>query len=784
MAASPKTHPGPGRSTRDQPRAQTTRRRIFTERAARSSAAHRWLTVLGWLVFVAVSYVLGTSAGVVTLTQADQGIGDSGAAERVLAREFPNERAGEEVLIQSRSGPLTAAELRAAVDDLVSRLRRVPAVAAIKSPLKAANTDQLSQDGRSALVTFQITGDPDTAQDRVAPALAATAAVQADHPSLLLGEMGDASVVKAINERIAHDFRRAEFTSLPVTLVILVFAFGALVAAGIPLLLGLTAVAAALGLTALLSHLLHVDPSIQSVVLLIGLAVGVDYSLFYLRREREERAAGRAPAEALFRAAATSGQAVLISGLTVATAMAGMFLMGSRVFQSFGMGTVLVVLIALVGSLTVLPAVLALLGDRVDRGRLPFLRSAGRESRGSLAWRRVVRTVLRRPLLWGGLAAALLVALAIPALRLHTINSGVQGLPTDLPVRQVYDRAAAAFPGQPLPAVVVVNAPDVTAPPVRRGIAALERGALATGVLHRPIAVDVSASRRAARVLISIAGSGTDAVSNHALDLLRRNVIPATIARVPGVQVHTTGMTAASRDFNDSMKSHAPYVFAFVFGLAFLLLLVMFRSIVIPLKAIVLNSLSVAAAYGVLVLVFQEGHLHSLLGFTPIGGVTSWLPMFLFVILFGLSMDYHVLILSRVREAHDAGLPTRQAVGYGVEATASVVTSAALVMVGVFAVFATLSWFDFKTMGVGLAVAVILDATIVRAVLLPATMALLDDWNWYLPRWLEWLPRITTSAPGGATTTPALAGGRGHPPARESDESRAGRTVRQRTTNP
>ena len=261
--------------------------------------------------------------------------------------------------------------------------------------------------------------------------------------------------------------------------------------------------------------------------------------------------------------------------------------------------------------------------------------------------------------------------------------------------------------------------------------------------MGEPIAVDVSASHRAARVRISLAGGGTDAASNHALDLLRGSVIPATIGRVPGVEVQTTGLTADSHDFNASMKSHAPYVFAFVFGLAFLLLLVTFRSIVIPLKAIVLNLLSVGASYGVLVLVFQDGRLQSLLGFHSTGGVTSWLPLFLFVILFGLSMDYHVLILSRVREAYDAGMPTEQAVAYGIEATAGVVTSAALVMVGVFAIFATLGMVDFKMMGVGLAVAVLLDATIVRAVLLPATMKLLGDWNWYLPRWLEWLPRTS-----------------------------------------
>jgi uncharacterized membrane protein YdfJ with MMPL/SSD domain len=717
----------------------------LTARAARWSAAHRWTAVVGWLTFVFVTFAIGSVVGTVTMTSADYAIGDSGKADRVLAREFPDTRSSEEVLIQRSDGRFARPELAAVVGDLVTRLSRARWVTSIRSPLDAGNGGQISKDGRSALVTFQITGNPDSAQDRVDPALAATAAVQRAHPDLFIGEVGDGSANKAVTKRVADDFRRAEFTSLPVTLAILVLAFGALVAAGVPLLLGITAVAAALGLTALFSHLLHVDDSINSVILLIGLAVGVDYSLFYLRRDREERARGHSPADALQIAAATSGRAVLVSGLTVMAAMCGMFLMGSRVFVSFAVGTVLVVAIAIVGSLTVLPAVLSKLGDGVDRGRLPFLRRTGNGR--SLFWVAIVDRVLRRPLLWGGLAAALLIALAIPAFRLHTVNSGVQGLPRDLPVMRVYDRAVRAFPGEPLPAIVVVSARDVTAPNVAAGIAALRHGALATGRMREPIAVDVSASHRTARVRIPLAGKGTDAASNAALELLRRSVIPATIGRVPGVEVHTTGLTADSRDFNDSMKSHAPYVFAFVFTLAFILLLVTFRSVVIPLKAILLNMLSVAAAYGVLVLVFQDGRLESLLGFHSIGGVTSWLPMFLFVILFGLSMDYHVLILSRVRECYDAGMSTERAVAHGIGATASVVTSAAIVMVGVFAIFATLGLIDLKMMGVGLAVAVFLDATIVRAVLLPATMKLLGDWNWYLPRWLEWLPRTSLEAP-------------------------------------
>ncbi len=719
----------------------------FAARAGRWSAAHRKTAILGWLAFVIAAYGLGSASGLVTMKHEDQGAGEARTAERVLAQEFPTERAAENVLIQNESGPWEAPEAVIAIHAVVARLSHTPYVIRLKSPLNPANSAQISSDRHSALVTFDVRGDRDQAPDRVGPSLAATAAVQRAHPSLSIGQFGDGSIEKAITTRIENDFRQAEFTSLPVTLAILLLAFGSFVAAGIPLLLGMTAVVAALGLTAAFSHLLHVDSSINSVILLIGLAVGVDYSLFYLRRVREERGRGRSPEAALEVAAATSGRAVLISGLTVMVAMAGMFLMGTRVFVSFGVGTVLVVAMAIVGSLTVLPAVISKLGDRFDRGRFPFLARRRRDDGSSRVWGALIDGVLRHPLVWGGLAVAFLVALAIPALGIRTVDSGAQGLPRDLPVMKVYDRAQRAFPGGPLPAEVVVQAPDVTAPKVAAGITALERRAQATGRMGRAFPRQVSGSRRAAVVTIPLDGNGTDKTSNRALDTLRGQVIPATIGRVPGVTVHTAGLTAGSRDFNDAMKSHAPIVFAFVLGLAFLLLLVTFRSIVIPLTAIALNMLSVGAAYGVLVLVFQDGHLESLLNFRSIGGVTSWLPLFLFVILFGLSMDYHVLILSRVRESYREGRSTAEAVSHGLRATASVVTSAAMVMVAVFAIFATLGMIDFKMMGVGLAVAVLIDATLVRAVLVPAAMKLLGDWNWYLPGWLEWLPRVGDEEP-------------------------------------
>jgi RND superfamily putative drug exporter len=725
---------------------QTPHKGSIAARAGRWSATHRRRAILGWLAFVLVATVLGGSVGMSTLAPEDQGNGESQVADRaVAAAGFPDE-AGEQVLVQARDGLRSDdPAFQAAVRDVARRLEAVPHVRDVRAPVGGGEEQLRSRDGRSALVTFAIAGDDDQVAERVDATQAATAAARAAHPGLRIEQYGDASVGKALDAALDEDFQRAEALSIPITLVILVIAFGALVAAGLPLLLGLTAVAGTIGLLGPVSQISALGDQVSSVVLLIGLAVGVDYSMFYLRREMEERDAGRSPDAALAAAAATSGRAVLISGLTVMIAMAGMFFAGNATFVSFAVGTILVVAVAVVGSLTFLPAMLSWLGQKgwTEKGRVPWI-GRRRHQRGgeSRVWNAILDRVLRRPLVSAVAATALLVALALPALGMNTINPGAQGIPRDLPVMQTYDRIQAAFPGGPLPASVVVQADDVTAPAVREGIAELRAAALATGRMSEPVDVTVNPARTVAVVAIPLAGTGTDAASVAALEALRGEVVPDTIGAVDGVTANVTGLTAGSEDFNASLSSHLPIVFAFVLGLAFVLLLVTFRSIVIPVKAIVLNLLSVGASYGVLTLVFQDGHGEELLGFESLGGVVAWLPLFLFVILFGLSMDYHVFILSRIREGVDRGMKTDDAVAHGIKSTAGVVTSAAVVMVAVFSIFATLSALDFKMMGVGLAVAVLIDATIVRAVLLPATMKLLGDWNWYLPKRLHWLPEL------------------------------------------
>jgi RND superfamily putative drug exporter len=401
----------------------------------------------------------------------------------------------------------------------------------------------------------------------------------------------------------------------------------------------------------------------------------------------------------------------------------------------------MVVAVAMIGSLTVLPAVLSKLGDRVEKGRIPVLGKLRRATGEGRIWAKVLNPVLRRPAVSAALAIGVLGTLAVPALQIHTASSSVQTLPRSAATVETLHRVQAAFPGQATPAVVAVRT-NTTAPAFKVALANLQSAAARTHLGYGAITVASNAAHSVGQVAIPLPGNGTDASSTRALLTLRGQLLPATIGKLPGVTYGVTGPTAGSYDWNEMMKGSLPIVFGFVLTFGFLLLLASFRSLVIAVKAVILNLLSVAAAYGVVVAVFQFGWGKNILGFTSNGSVAPWLPLFLFVILFGLSMDYHVFILSRMREAYDRGKSTEEAIEHGIKTTAGTVTSAALVMVGVFSIFATLPILDMKEMGIGLATAVLLDATIVRGVLLPATMKLLGDWNWYLPSWLHWLPKL------------------------------------------
>ena len=729
-------------------------RRNIAARAAHWSANNRKRAIWGWLGFVVVAVLIGNAVTQDKLHGAEQFTGEAGRAEQALqdAGMRPND---ESVVMQNTDLRADDPAFQAAVRQGVADLKGTEYVTDVASPY--AEGGSISSDRHTVLIDFVIAGDDLEGVDRLDPSLATVDGIAADNPDYTVEQFGTVSTQQELNDIFASDLGKAELLSLPLTLLILVITFGSLVAAGVPLLLAISAVAAAMGLIAIPSQIWPVDNNLSSVILLIGLAVGVDYSLFYIRREREERASGHSPRGALQIAAATSGRAVLISGMTVIAAMAGMFLSGDKTFLSFAEGTILVVAIAMFASVTVLPALLAWLGDRIDKGRIPFLarrRTAG-ESR---VWSPIVSRVMRRPWLSLVLAAGALIALAIPALRLNLATSGPDDLPQDLELIQTYNLVRDAFPVEGVTADVVVAGEGVRSGEIGNGIDRLVREAEASPGVVAGTTIEYNLDGSLAKVSIPTEGSGNDAVSQDALATIRDDVIPTAFGGVEGVTVNVTGQAAQSVDFRDQLVSRLPLIFAFVFALAFLLLLVTFRSIVIPIKAIILNLLSIGAAYGILVLIFQDGNGESVFDFSSNGGVTSWLPLFLFVILFGLSMDYHVFILSRVREGYMSGMSTAEAVRHGISVTAGTVTSAAVVMVVVFLVFATLSFIDFKEMGIGLAVAVLIDATIVRGVLLPASMSILGDWNWYLPRWLEWLPRV---GPGSDDDIPTGSRGSG-----------------------
>jgi uncharacterized membrane protein YdfJ with MMPL/SSD domain len=710
----------------------------LAHRMGRWSGTHPWTAILGWMAFVIVSFFIGSALVTQkTLKQSEQGVGEAGRAAQVLDKAFPTSRtpASEMILVQTRGGRLAARDLSAVAADVRERVGGLQTVIHLKAP-------QRSHDGRAALIRFDIRGDSEKAADKVEPIAAAVAVVAAHHPGLRVEQFGDASSGKQFDDKLKSDFRKAEFLSLPITLLILLLAFGALLAAGIPVLLGLTSVFTAFGLTAVSSQFMATGESTQILMMLIGMAVAVDYSLFYLKREREERARGAGKLAALEAAAATSGHAVLISGLTVMASLAGIFFLGEPESGAMAIGSILVVGVAVLGSLTVLPAVLSKLGDRVHKSRLPLLRRLKREERDSRVWGFVLGHVMRRPVvaLLGGVA--ILVVLALPALGMHTKQTGLDDISRkDFPVLKVYDHIQESFPSEKSAAIVVIQAHDVRAASVQAGITQLKRRALATGQVLGPIATtEISRDGTVAHVDLPLAGDGSNTASMNALAAVRR-IVPQTVGAVTGTTVDVGGDTASTQDENDNLSTHAPLVFGFVLAMAFLLLLVTFRSIVIPIKAIMLNLLSVAAAFGVLTMVFQHG-LGEAFGMPHTKGIASWLPVFLFVILFGLSMDYHVFILSRIKEGWDKGLGNDAAVEQGIRGSAGVVTAAAAVMVAVFAIFATLTLVDLQEFGVGLAVAIAIDATLIRGIVLPAAMKLLGKWNWYMPSSLAWLPRF------------------------------------------
>ncbi|MFJ7961831.1 MMPL family transporter [Streptomyces sp. NPDC096324] len=732
-----------------------TRVRGIAARAGGWSARHRWAAVGIWVLFVVLAMGLGSAAGRVDVKESDQLKGETHTAAKIIEDAGIEEPAGETVLIQAKDAgtKATDAEFRSAVSAVVDAVGATGKVSDVTSPY---DTKSISKDGRSALVQFDMRGDSETAGDRVAPVLDAVEGVQKDHSGLRIEEIGAASMMKQYDDAFGDDFQKAELSAVPVALGILLIAFGALVAALLPVALAVTAIMATMGLMGIVSHLMPMSDTANSVMLLVGLAVGVDYCLFYLRREREEREAGRDAGTALRIAAATSGRAIIVSGVTVCVAMAGMLFTGLAEFEAMGLASLMVVAVAMVGSVTVLPALLSLLGERVEKGRIPFLHRAkrraadgGRSNRrpadeGSRFWGAVLRVVLARPAISLVVATGALLAIAAPALGMKTQQLTLdKEFGDSLSIVGTYNRLNDAFPGGSEPAEVVVKARDINAADVKAALADFRAAAVSSGASRGPVDVKVHAEDNVAFVYVPLVGGSDQDKAEKSLELLRDTVRPRTLGKVDGLEAPITGQVAGSHDFNDQLIGSVTPVFAFVVVFAFVLMLLSFRSLTIAVTSIVLNLLSVAAAYGILVAVFQHGWGASLVRAEGVGAIVAWLPLFLFVILFGLSMDYHVFVVSRIREARLRGRSTKDAIRHGVVTTAGVVTSAAVIMVAVFAIFGTLSMQSMKQMGVGLAAAVLIDATIIRGVLLPAVMALLGERNWYLPKWLNRMPDLT-----------------------------------------
>lgn len=687
-------------------------RRSPTVSVARWSALHPWRAIGLWVAFVATAIALASTVQGQQLGDEDFRIGESGRAAAMLDTAGLTASPTESVLITVPQGTLDLDRATSVAEQVQAAAEDVKGVAAAGSPIVSEQRD-------AVLVPITMTGDADEAADHVDGLMDATATVQKANPGLDVQQAGEASLNAGINKKVGEDLASAEMMSLPITFVILLIAFGAFVAAGIPVLLAITSVITALGLYAPLSYLVPDAGQVANIVLLIGMAVGVDYSLFYLKREREERARGRSTIDAIEIAAATSGRAVVVSGFAVMVAMSGLFLSGEAVFNALAVGSILVVLVAVIGSLTVLPALLAKFGRFVDRPRIPLLwRLNRRIGTGGISGR-LIRPVIRKPFVAAVIAGGALVALAIPALGMSTQQSTIDTLPQDIPAVQAFQRAQDSFPSErPTVDVVLSSDGESTAAALRTIEAASVDAGIAVASGEAPL---VSRDGKTSVLSMYAAHPEGDVRNEKTIEQLRDTIVPRAVSGPDDVTTAVGGSIADSYDFNHQ-TSRLPLVIGFVLILTMVMMVWTFRNLTLALLTTALNLLSVGAAFGVLTLVFQNDWFDGALDYTSSGFIVDWIPLFCFVVLIGLSMDYHVFVMTRIREGLRQGLPFERAVEFGIRETASVVTSAAAVMVSVFAVFATLDMLEMKQMGIGLSVAILLDATLVRLVLLPALL--------------------------------------------------------------
>ncbi|WP_330321699.1 MMPL family transporter [Streptomyces anulatus] len=751
-------------------------------RMARWSARHAGRAIAGWFAFVVLCLVAGIALGTNEATTKDFWVGEAGRAEATATEGGLERSPTERIMIRARSGELDMAAAGAAAQDVTERMRDLPEVESVAAPVR-------SKDGEVLLVSVVLNGPELKGKKNVVPLLEQTAAVGADHPHLVVEETGSPAISKGVNDQRDEDLALSERISLPVTVITLLIVFGSVIMAGVPLLLALSSIAAAIGLSMVASHVMPDAGVGTNLILLIGLAVGVDYTLFYLKREREERAraGGRLGPEALVElAAATAGRAIVISGLAVIVSTATLYLATDVIFSSLATGTILVVAVAVASSLTVLPALLVVIGRRADR--LAPRRAARRARRGKPArggkpetgrmFGALLRPARTRPVLTLCLSVLVMLGLTVPALGLKLIDPGKDTFSRDIPAMRVYDRLTESFPELFVTHEVVTRSTPEQAAQVKRALEDLGRRAQADPLFARAPkeaesakdaqdatdakdatspgnptnpkgpqsptnprspamsepTVRTSADGRISVLELSVPHPAPSAEAIESLTRLRQDHIPATVGRLSGVETAVSGDVARGRDYVSHESDKLPLVLGFLLLMTFLMTVWAFRSVVLGAIGVVLNLLSAGASLGLLVLVFQGTWAEGLLAFDSLGAIASRVPLFLVVILFGLSMDYQVFVVSRIQEARQNGMSAREAVLEGINRSAKVVTSAAIVMVTVFGAFVALHLTEMKQMGFCLAVAVLLDAVVIRLMVLPSVLLLLGERAWWPAR--------------------------------------------------
>jgi RND superfamily putative drug exporter len=732
----------------------------FTGRIAYWSAVHRWVILLAAVLVIVLAVLAIGMMGTETRDE-EGGVGESGKGSELLNERFAAGPAFkstshtrlERVIFSNPSLDANDPLFMEAVASAMQAIGDVPQVLNAISYYDVQDASMLADDGNAvlAIVTLQNPDDP-AGHIEIRPFVAAVEQASNDAAGFEFGVVSFRLLEDELDEVLDEDFSRILFYSMVIGLLILILAFRALIAAIIPLVMAIGSIFTAIGIAAVVSQVYPLVELYAEMILLMGLAVGIDYSLFIVSRYRTERAAGREKVEAITVAADTTGRAVFYAGVTVVLSLAGLMLTRDFTFISMALGAIIVVFVAVVASLTLLPGLLSLLGDSVNRLRIPFL---GGESNEGGIWSAITGWVLVKPVPLAALTIAGLVALTIPAFSMNLgFNAGADALPDALEGKRAVQLLEDHFSSSLIvPSKLIIDARDVNSPEIQDAIATLIQRVENDDAFLGPFDTITDPAGTITRINIPLAGNIDDDESEDAVRLLRERIVPEVFAGIDA-DVYVAGNTAEGIDFRERMFSSAYYVFAFVLGLSFLLLLVMFRSIIIPIKALVLNLLSVGAVYGILVMVFQWGWGISILGSEETGIIETWLPLFLFGILFGLSMDYHMLLLNRIKEEYDKHGENERAVATGIRLTAGQITSAAAVMVGVFAAFATSRILGLQQFGLGLAVAVFIDATVIRVVLLPASMKLLGKWNWYLPGWLDWLPKVTTADEATPVGTP------------------------------